>query len=110
MTQEDDCQSDSLDNQCKKWLKKHFNKKGNIFLTPIHRLDKQVGGPVLFARTSKALTRLNQSMRMRLINKYYRTVVSGFIDKKEGLLKHYLTKKAYKSSVSHQKKEGAKEA
>jgi 23S rRNA pseudouridine1911/1915/1917 synthase len=53
----------------KAWVKKKFNKPGNVFLEPIHRLDKPVAGIVLFARTSKALSRLQEQMRERAMEK-----------------------------------------
>lgn len=71
------------------WVKEHFRKPGNVFLEPIHRLDKPVGGLILFARTSKALTRLNEAMRERRIRKFYLAWVEGTIDE-EGTLEHSL--------------------
>jgi len=75
--------------QAKAWGKQAFNKPGNIFLEPIHRLDRPVGGMVVFARTSKALSRLNESMRKGEIQKFYIALVEGEIGE-EGTLEHHL--------------------
>jgi 23S rRNA pseudouridine1911/1915/1917 synthase len=52
----------------KLYLKKKYNKPGNVFMGVVHRLDRPVSGAVVFARTSKALTRLNEMLRNRDIN------------------------------------------
>jgi 23S rRNA pseudouridine1911/1915/1917 synthase len=62
---------DNLTDLAKAWVKKEYKKPGKVYLECIHRLDKPVGGLVLFARTSKALTRLQQSMREKQMNKTY---------------------------------------
>lgn len=76
---------DSLEGYCKELLKKRLHK-ANIFLRPIHRLDKPVEGIVVFARSSKALSRLNQEQREKQIEKFYVAEVSGRAKKKQGLL------------------------
>jgi 23S rRNA pseudouridine1911/1915/1917 synthase len=78
----------NLLDQAKRWLKKEYQKSGNVFLEPIHRLDKPVSGLVLFARTSKALSRLQEMMRQRQIEKTYFAWVEGVLD--SGTLEHYL--------------------
>ena len=91
LTQPDESSSPSLQEKGKKWIKKHFEKPGNVFLEPIHRLDKPVSGIVLFARTSKALSRLQAMMRERQIRKTYYAWVEGHVVKEEALLEHFLT-------------------
>lgn len=76
--------------QAKAWIKKEYQKPGEVFLEPIHRLDKLAGGLVLFARTSKALTRLNALMRGQKIRKTYFAFVEGTLDEPQGTLEHYL--------------------
>lgn len=71
------------------WVKEHFGKPGNVFLEPIHRIDRPVSGIVLFARTSKALSRLNEAMRERKMRKFYIAIVEGQVPE-EGVLEHYL--------------------
>ncbi|NGX60378.1 MAG: Ribosomal large subunit pseudouridine synthase D [Chlamydiae bacterium] len=71
------------------WVQEAFAKPGKAFLEPIHRLDKPVSGIVLFARTSKALQRLNEAMRKKQMRKFYLAWVEGIIEK-EGTLEHNL--------------------
>jgi len=80
----------SLEDLAKDFIKKKFNKKGKVFLHPIHRLDKNVTGIVIFARTSKALSRLNQQMRERKIIKKYIAEIEGKLSQKKALLKDYI--------------------
>lgn len=74
----------------KAYLKNQTGKEGAVFLHPIHRLDKPVSGLVLFARSSKALSRLNELLRERKIEKTYLAKVEGSFKEKEGILEHYL--------------------
>lgn len=85
--------------QAKEWVKEKFSKPGNVFLEPIHRLDKPVSGLVLFARTSKALSRLNEAMRNRTIRKFYRAEVEGILPQDEGTLEHFLMHGEFRAHV-----------
>lgn len=89
-TQPSPTSSESLELDCKQWVKETYQKPGNVFLHTIHRLDKPVSGIVLFARTSKALSRLNASMRGREMQKVYVAHVEGLLEPHEGTLEHYL--------------------
>ncbi len=89
----------------KAWVKKKYNKPGNVFLEPIHRLDKPVSGLVLFARTSKALSRLQQMMREKKIRKTYQALVEGCPAKKEGTLSHHLRHGSHRAHVDKEGKE-----
>jgi 23S rRNA pseudouridine1911/1915/1917 synthase len=91
--------SDNLTEQAKAWIKKKFNKPGNVFLEPVHRLDKPVSGLVLFARTSKALSRLQEMMRQRQIHKTYFAWVEGAPPEPQGILEHYLIHDDYKARI-----------
>lgn len=71
------------------YIKERFKKPGNVFLEPVHRLDKPVSGLVLFARTSKALSRLNEAQRNRAIKKFYLARIEGEPPAK-GTLRHHL--------------------
>ncbi len=108
LTQPDDTGGDNLLDIAKAWVKREFQKPGNVFLEPIHRLDKQVGGLVLFARTSKALSRLNQMMRERKIHKTYRALVEGEPAQTDGVLEHYLCHDNYRARVVSSHHSGAK--
>jgi 23S rRNA pseudouridine1911/1915/1917 synthase len=63
----------------KRWLKKRYNKPGKVFLAMVHRLDRPVAGVVLFARTSKAASRLSRQFRERSVEKQYLAVVRGTV-------------------------------
>ncbi|NDD58124.1 MAG: RluA family pseudouridine synthase [Chlamydiae bacterium] len=99
---------DSLEQQSKWWIKTQFNKSGNVFLHAVHRLDRPVSGLVLFARTSKALSRLNESMRQQHFKKIYKARVEGNLPSHEAELKHYLLHGEYKAIVKQEAFEGAK--
>lgn len=76
----------------KRYIKKKHNKPGNVFLGVVHRLDRPASGVVMFARTSKALSRMNELIRNNEITKTYWAVVKNKPPEKEGHLIHYLIK------------------
>ncbi len=80
----------------KEYLKEKYNKPGNVFVGVVHRIDRPVSGVVLFAKTSKALARLNELLRDRKIHKKYWAIVSGS-PPAEGHLIHYLRKNEQKN-------------
>jgi 23S rRNA pseudouridine1911/1915/1917 synthase len=90
LTQPTETSTDSLEERGKAYLKTKYHKQGNVFLHPIHRLDKPVSGIVLFARTSKALSRLNAQMRSHALTKIYTAEVEGRLTQTSGELRHYL--------------------
>jgi len=90
LTQASGLEEESLETYWKKILKKRDGKPGGVFLHAIHRLDRPVSGLVLFAKSKKALVRLNAAMRAGQCRKYYRAIVHGRFEKKEGLLEHFL--------------------
>jgi len=81
---------DSLELQAKAFLKEKYQKKGNVYCQPIHRLDKVTSGIVLFAKTSKASERLYEMQRARQITKKYLAIIEGKLKKQEGSLSHFL--------------------
>ncbi len=99
LTQPSGTLQDNLEFQCKNWIKEKFNKPGQVFLEAVHRLDKPVSGIVLFARTSKALSRLNESMREKSFVKKYCALVEGILDPREGALEHYLLHDDFQATV-----------
>lgn len=75
-----------LSETLKEWLKEKYDKPGNVFVGVTHRLDRPVGGVVVFAKTSKALTRLNEMFRKGEIHKRYWAIVEGFPPKMQDTL------------------------
>lgn len=76
----------------KEYLKEKYNKPGNVYLGLVHRLDRPVGGIMVFAKTSKAAGRLSESIRNKEFNKCYLVIADGKFDKKSGILEDYLLK------------------
>ncbi|HCO68026.1 MAG TPA: RNA pseudouridine synthase [Dysgonomonas sp.] len=76
----------------KEWLKEKYNKPGNVFLGVTHRLDRPVSGIVIFAKTSKALPRLNDMFKNKEIKKTYWAIVKNTPPKDQDTLIHYLTR------------------
>lgn len=81
-----------LSESLKIWLKEKYNKPGNVFVGVTHRLDRPVSGIVLFAKTSKALARLNDMFRTGAIKKTYWAIVKCCPSKPEGELTHWLVR------------------
>ena len=94
----------------KQWVKKRFSKPGGVFLEPIHRLDKPAEGIVLFARTSKALSRLNLLIRAHQIEKTYRARIQGHLKEKQGILDHFLFHDDFRAQVVFETHPEAKKA
>jgi 23S rRNA pseudouridine1911/1915/1917 synthase len=81
-------------------LKIRYNKPGNVFLGLVHRLDRPVGGVMVFAKTSKAASRLSEQIRARSFSKTYLAVVHGVPEKTYSTLEHYLVKNEKTNYVS----------
>ncbi len=84
LTQPTNEEMESLESWGKEWVKNYFQKPGNVFLHAIHRLDKGASGVVLFARTSKALSRLQKASREGSFKKTYFALVEGNLREREG--------------------------
>ena len=102
-----------LSETVKDYLKEKYQKPGNVFLGVVHRLDRPVSGLVLFARTSKALARLNKMFAEGQVHKTYWAIVatSSALTQRSSLLTHWLTRNeqqnksyAYDHEVPHSKK------
>ncbi len=98
LTQPSGTEQDSLEQQAKNWLKMTYHKPGHVFLEAVHRLDKPVSGIVVFGKTSKALTRLNASMRAKQTRKIYWAWVEGSLST-EGILEHFLVHDNFRARV-----------
>ena len=99
LTQPSGTDQDNLEDQAKTWIKEQYQKPGNVFLHAIHRLDKPVSGLVLFARTSKALSRLQESMRNKKTHKFYQALVEKKPHPLEDDLENVLTHGDHRSHV-----------
>ncbi len=110
-TQADTKGGPSLLDQTKQWIKTKQNKPGNVFLGLVHRLDKPVSGVVLFAKTSKAASRLSQQFRERTTQKIYLAIIRGTPVQAHDSLVHYLRKEnSLKATVFPRPTSGAKKA
>ena len=87
----------------KDYIKKRDNKPGNVYLGLVHRLDRPVGGIMVFAKTSKCASRLSEQVRNRTFKKTYYAVVEGKLDV-EGTFKNYLLKDTKTNIVKVDKK------
>lgn len=76
----------------KNYIKEKYQKPGNVYLGLVHRLDRPVGGIMIFAKTSKAASRLSNQVREKIFKKKYLAVVDGKFDKEIGTLENYLYK------------------
>lgn len=96
----------------KQYLKEKYNKPGNVFVGVTHRLDRPVSGLVIFAKTSKALARLNEMFKNSQVQKTYWAIVKKCPLETEGTLEHYLVRneKQNKSYAYNTEKAGAKKA
>ncbi len=94
----------------KQWLKEKYNKPGNVFLGLVNRLDRPVGGLVIFAKTSKALSRMNAMLQKGEIHKSYWAIVEGKAQPKAQDLEHFLVRneRQNKSYAYEREQEGRK--
>jgi 23S rRNA pseudouridine1911/1915/1917 synthase len=97
LVQGDRTGDESLDKKVKAYIKKKYNKPGDVYLGIPHRLDRPVSGVVLFARTSKALTRLNDMFRDGKIKKTYWAITKERPPAESGTLVHYMKKNQEKN-------------
>lgn len=101
-----------LSETVKAYIKEKYNKPGEVFLGVVHRLDRPVTGIVVFARTSKALTRLNEMFRTGNVHKTYHALVCARPKEDAALLTHYMTRneKQNKSYCRDKEVPGSKKA
>jgi len=112
LAQGDKTGDSSLDNEVKRYLEEKYKKPGEAFLGVVHRLDRPVSGVLLFARTSKALERLNEMFRTKQVKKLYLAIVKERPPQDEATIRHFLKKneKQNKSYVYDTEVKGSKEA
>jgi 23S rRNA pseudouridine1911/1915/1917 synthase len=102
----------SLDTEIKKYLAEKYKKPGEVFLGVVHRLDRPVSGVLLYARTSKALERLNEMFRDKQVKKTYLAIVKERPPEDEATITHFLKKNEIqnKSYVFDAEVKGSKSA
>lgn len=96
----------------KAYLKEKYNKPGEVYLGLVHRLDRPTGGVMVFAKTSKAASRLSEQVRNKEMHKQYLCIVDGQMEEKQGTFKDYLYKneKTNTSRIAKPNEKNAKEA
>jgi 23S rRNA pseudouridine1911/1915/1917 synthase len=102
----------SLDSEIKKYIAEKYHKPGDVYLGIVHRLDRPVSGVILYARTSKALERLNEMFRSGQVKKYYLAIVRERPPEDRATITHYLKKneKQNKTFVYDTEVKGSKQA
>lgn len=107
IVQVDETGDEPLDEQIKRYIAKKYNKPNGAFLGVVHRLDRPVSGVILFAKTSKALERMNSIFKNREVKKTYWAVVRNKPSQLSGTLVHWLVKNPNKNVVTPYNKEVA---
>lgn len=100
----------NIEDWAREWVRVDKNKAGAVFLNAVHRIDKAVSGVVLFARTSKALSRLNEDVRNRNCRKIYHALVEGSPANSSGKLVHWLSHEHHRAEVCREGDPGAQRA
>ncbi|MCX6332838.1 MAG: RluA family pseudouridine synthase [Bacteroidia bacterium] len=112
LSQGDKSGDESLDTEIKKYIARKYNKPGDVFLGVVHRLDRPVSGVILYARTSKALARLNEMFRSTQVKKIYLAIVRERPPEDTATITHFLKKneKQNKTYVYDTEVKGSKTA
>jgi len=105
IVQEDKTGDESLEQKIKAFIKDRDQKPGNVFLGVAHRIDRPVSGVVVFAKTSKALARMNEMFQGREIQKIYWAIVKERPEKDEAMLEHFIRRNTQKNKAFIHNKE-----
>lgn len=100
LTMADDTGDQSAADIAREYLRKRYAKPGNVYLSVVHRLDRPVSGALLFARTSKAASRLSDQFRRRSVQKTYLALVEGCVSRERGELVDWLSKDRSRNHVT----------
>ena len=95
----DESGDDNMLEQVRRYVKEKYNKPGNVYIGPVHRLDRPTGGVMVFAKTSKAASRLAEQMRNGDFEKKYLAVLVGTPKEPKGTLVNYLKKNPVNNMV-----------
>lgn len=110
LTQDSGTGLPNLEDWAREWVRVDKDKAGSIFLNAVHRIDRAVSGVVLFSRTSKALSRLNEDMRKRDCKKIYHALVEGSPEKPSAELVDWLAHEHHRAEVCREGDAGAQRA
>ncbi len=112
LSQGDITEDQTLGDKVKFYLKKKYNKKGNVYLGIAHRLDRPTSGVIIFTKTSKALSRINELFKKNEIKKTYWAIINSMGEKSSDKLVNYLikNKKQNKSYVTNSSNKESKKA
>lgn len=112
IVQSDKTGDPTMADELKEYIRVKYKKPGDVFMGIVHRIDRPVSGAVVFARTSKALERMNRLLQERAVKKVYWALISERMQQEEGRLVHYLTRneKLNKSFAHDIKVKESKEA
>ena len=99
LSQSDDTKDLDMLSIIKSYLKEKYKKSGNVYLGLVHRLDRPTGGIMVFAKTSKAASRLSESIRNNLFTKKYLAVVNGYLENDYGVFEDHIEKTNDNSSI-----------
>ena len=103
LSQSDGSNNEDMLTLLKSYIKDKYNKPGNVYLGLVHRLDKEVSGVMVFARTSKAASRLSEQIRTLKFDKRYYAVCKGTFESKSGEMIDYIKRNEFRSDISNKK-------
>jgi len=103
LSQSDGSNNEDMLTLLKSYIKDKYNKPGNVYLGLVHRLDKEVSGVMVFARTSKAASRLSEQIRTLKFDKRYYAVCKGTFESKSGEMIDYIKRNEFRSDISNEK-------
>lgn len=106
LVQGDITKDKTLLDHCKAYIKQKYSKPGDVYLHPVHRIDRPVSGAVIFARTSKSLSRMTIMFQEQAVKKTYLALVAKRPNPEVGELIHYLDKDTDRNKASAYTKEG----
>lgn len=106
LSQSDSTKDIDMLTMVKEYVKEKYNKPGNVYIGLVHRLDRPVGGVMVFARSSKAASRLSQMIKEKQLSKNYLAVVRGHLEKQEDELVDYLLKEDSGNTIVTTKEKG----
>ena len=107
IVQGDQTGDEPLSEKVKAYIKRKYDKPGDVFLGVVHRLDRPVSGVVIFARTSKALSRMNKMFQDKEVKKTYWAIVTELPEEEQAELRHYILKNSEKNKSHAYPKERA---